>query len=343
MMKSFMSRVISGMMIAILIISSCAGCSSGSEESALTFTAMDTVMSLSVSGADGACESIRALAEQMDARLSAVDENSEIFALNRSGAAELNDDTAALVSRALELCAETGGAFDITVYHAVEEWGFTNGEYKVPDDSRLNELAAAIDYTAVTINGNTAELPDGVKIDLGAVAKGRLADGSRELLAESGADCAVLNLGGTILLYGKKPDGSPFRVGIADPGSAAAYFGTLSLSGGVVSTSGGYERYFEKDGRRYIHILDPDTAKPVDNGILSVTVITDEGAKADALSTALFVMGIDGAAEYCRVHPDFDCVILTADGKLYMTEGAAQGFAFTDGYDYEIEIIGGQA
>ena len=176
-------------------------------------------------------------------------------------------------------------------------------------------------------------------LDLGAVAKGYAADKSLELLQNSRAQAAILNLGGTICLYGKKPDNTRFKVGIADPENPAAYFGYLSCDSGIVATSGGYERYFEKDGKTYIHILDPSTAKPVENNILSVTVITDDGAKADAMSTALFVMGLDKAADYYRNHPDFNFIILTDDDHLYLTETIFDDFTLADGYGFTIEKI----
>ena len=336
MKKTIMIRVLCGFIF--LMIMTLAACSGAGEET-LSFTAMDTVMSLKAWGGDGVCESIRDRAGELDRELSAVDENSEVFALNRDGSASLGEDSAALIKRSLELGRELDGSFDITVYPAVREWGFTTGEYNVPTDERLDELADKIDYTAVELNGNTAALPEGVMIDLGAIAKGYLADEAKKLLDSSGAKGAVLNLGGTILMYGKKPDGSPFTVGIADPESPAAYFGYLSLSEGVAATSGGYERYFERDSKRYIHILDPTTARPVDNGVLSVTVICGEGVRADAMSTALFVMGADGAADYYRAHGGFDCVILTGDGELYITEGIAGSFTLSGGYDYKIHTI----
>lgn len=323
------------MMMILLLLSACG------EQSADTasFTAMDTVMSLTVWGGGESCARIRDRAVELEGRLSAVDESSELFALNRDGKAQLSADTASLLRRTLELSAQLGGALDPTVYPAILAWGFTTGEYAVPDDDLLAQLASRIDYTAVTLDGDTASLPENVMLDLGAVSKGYLADEARRILREQGASGAVLNLGGTVLLYGQKPSGEPFTVGVADPDAPASYFGILSLGEGVVATSGGYERWFERDGVRYIHILDPASAKPVDNGVLSVTVVTDEGTAADALSTALFVMGVDGALAYYRGHGGFDCVILTDGGELYLTEGVADRFILSEGYDYAIHTV----
>ena len=117
------------------------------------------------------------------------------------------------------------------------------------------------------------------------------------------------------------------------------YLGTLKIKDKAVVTSGGYERYFERNGRRYIHILDPKTAAPVENGVQSVTILTDDGTAADALSTALFVMGRDRAIEYYHTHPDFDFVILTDDGTISLTEGITDRFTLAQGYDLRIETI----
>lgn len=301
---------------------------------------MDTVMSLSIYGDSEVSDRIRQRITALDSALDATAADSEIARLNKQKSAAVSEDTARLLDRSLDLCERLEGSFDITVYPAVLAWGFTTGDYAVPDGDTLRRLAAATDYHAVRSQGNTYTLPDDVMVDLGAVAKGYAADVCGELLRDSSAQAAVLSLGGTVLLYGQKPDGSAFRVGVADPDNPAAYFGYLSCrNNGVIATSGGYERYFEQDGTRYIHILDPKTARPVDNGTLSVTVVADSGTDADALSTALFVMGADEAVAYYRAHPDFDFILLTDDGVLSITDGIYDNFTLSDGYDFTVRQI----
>ena len=315
-------------------------CASESSPSSASFQAMDTLMSLKVYGSADTCEQLQNKITELDSSLDATDEKSEIFRLNTEKSAVVSKDTAALLSDSLALCDRLDGCFDLTVYPAVQAWGFTTGDYRVPTDSELKTLSDKIDYTAVTLSDDDrVSLPENVMLDLGAVAKGYAADVSRTILADSKAQAAVLNLGGTICLYGKKPDGSRFTVGIADPENPAGYFGYLSCNDTTVATSGGYERYFEHGGKRYIHILDPATAAPVDNGILSVTIVSDSGAFADAASTALFVMGLDKATQYCRSHPGFDCIILTDDKSLYLTEGVYDDFTLSDGYDFALHKI----
>lgn len=336
-----MKRIIRGALCAltlccILLFTACGT----QREHTASFQSMDTLMTLKVYGGDDdICDHLQNRLETLDSLLDATDENSDIFRLNNDGRAEVSGDTAALLSRSLALCEKLDGAFDITVYPAVTAWGFVSGDHRVPDENEQKALADMIDYHSVSADGNLYALPEGVKLDLGAVAKGYAADECDAVLSDCHATAAVLNLGGTIKLYGQKPDGSRFTVGIADPDNPTGYFGTLICDQGVVATSGGYERCFEKDGKRYIHILDPATAAPVENAILSVTVYCDNGAEADALSTALFVMGLDRATEYYRNNGGFDFIILTDDDQLYLTEGIFDDFTLNEGYDFTVNKI----
>lgn len=327
-----MKKVLS-ILLCILMLLTFSGCTPATDEA--NFFAMDTAMSLKVWGGGNVCALLEARAHELDNKLSAASE-SEIFRLNENGTATLSDDTLSLVERTLALSKELKNYFDPTIYPAVLEWGFIDGNYRVPDDEWLDSLTSLIDSSRVQLDGNTVTLPAGFKLDLGAAAKGYLADECRTILSDCGASGAVLNLGGTILLYGEKPDKERFKVGIADPDNPAGYFGYLSCSEGVVATSGGYERYFEQDGKRYIHILDPTTAKPVDNGTLSVTIYSDDGTLADILSTALFVMGIDKATDYYKTHSGFDFIILTDDNRLYITEGICDDFTLSDGFSFSL-------
>ena len=338
-----MKTMIRGAICALLLTLCAVLASCGSvQPTASSFEAMDTVMSLKVYGGDTELGGkLQSRIEALDASLDATDENSEIYRLNTEKSAALSDDTAALLVDSLTLCEQLDGAFDITVYPAVQAWGFTAGDYRIPAENELKTLAEHIDYRGIKADNGAFTLSDQTQIDLGAVAKGYAADVCRDILNQNGAQAAILNLGGTICLYGQKPDGSRFTVGVADPDNPAACFGTLTCGACTVATSGGYERYFEQDGRRYIHILDPATAKPVDNGILSVTIVAADrnGTFADAASTALFVMGLDQAIAYYRQNNDFDFIILTDDHECYITEGIYEDFTLNDGYDYTLNKV----
>ena len=317
-------------LLALLLLSSCAPA-----EYTADFLAMDTVMSVTVYGkggrdaADGAEEQIKAL----EKLLSVTDTESEIYAANHSGgeAVAVSEDTAELLSRALELCGETGGALDVTVYPVVKAWGFTTGKYQVPEKSLLDRLVKRVDFTRIILDGNTLAVPEGMKLDLGAVAKGYAADRAAAALETRGVACAKLELGGNIHFIGTKPDGSPWRVAVRDP-FGEGYMGVLETDGGAVVTSGGYERYFVQDDITYWHIIDPRTGHPAESGLVSVTVAARSGVLADALSTALFVMGREKAEDFWRARRDFEFILIGEDGSVTVTPGLADRFTLSEAW-----------
>ena len=301
--------------------------------------AMDTVMELTAYGDRACVDEAVSLIHALEARLSVTAEDSDIARLNRSGGGEAAADTMALLKRALELCKLTGGALDVTVYPLVRAWGFTTGEYRVPEDALLAELITKVDYAAVQLDGRTVRLPEGALLDLGAVAKGWAADRITELWRGAGVKSGLINLGGNVQALGGKPDGSAWRVGIRDPFSEDI-LGAVSVRDAAVVTSGGYQRYFEQDGVRYCHIIDPETGRPADSGLASVTVIGAEGVLCDGLSTALYVMGREEAVRLWRENEGFDLVLVTEDGEVIITEGIEGSFIPMGDYaDKEIKVM----
>ena len=323
---------LSALCLAFVLLAGCAPAPAQSSPAAeRTFFAMDTIMALRLyqGGDREALERAEDRVKELEALWSVTDENSEIRALNRSGsAAGLSPETADLLDRALDMCARTDGALDISIYPVLRAWGFTTGEYAVPDDEAIAGLLSRVDYTRVVRDGTSAALPGGMEIDLGSVAKGYTGAVLASLLKESGVTSALLDLGGSIQAVGAKPDGSPWRVGIRDPEGDGS-LGVAEVIDQAVVTSGGYERYFEQDGVRYWHILDPETGKPARSGLASVTVIGEDGAVCDGLSTALFVMGLDGALEHWRQYQDFEAVFVSEDGSITITAGLQDKFALS--------------
>ena len=341
------TRIWTAALVLGLLLSLPAGCQVEDVGEESRIFAMDTVMTLTYYGQDResgreALEEGVAAVYELEDLLSATAPDSEISALNEEGQAHLSPDTAQLLSAALALCALTGGALDITAYPAVEAWGFTTGEYRVPNQAELEELGDHIDYTRVSLDQESAFLPDGMKLDLGAVAKGYTADRLAKLAQERDITSALLDLGqSTILALGAKPDGSPWRIGIQDP-QGEGYLGVLELEGQAMGTSGGYQRYFERDGVRYWHIIDPATAAPARSGLLSVTVVSPSGLACDGLSTALFVMGLERGTQFWRDHPEleFEALFILEDGSLALTSGLKDSFTLAQGYeDREVEVL----
>lgn len=163
----------------------------------------------------------------------------------------------------------------------------------------------------------------GMEIDLGGIAKGYTSSRVMDIFREHGVKHGLVSLGGNVQAIGTKKNGKPWRVAIQNPESEMEYLGVLNIEDKCVITSGGYERYFEKDGVHYHHIIDPRTGYPADSGLISATIISDDGALADGLSTSLFIMGKDEAEKYWREHADdFDYILEDEDGTLYVTEGA---------------------
>ena len=287
-------------------------------------------MALSVYGADGktasaALSAAEAEIYRLDALLSISREGSDILRLNRSGEAGLSEETLALISRALELAEETGGAFDPTVLPLMEVWGFPSGNYRVPEKGELDELLSSVGWERVSLQGDTVALPAGGGMDLGGIAKGYAAECVLGIMEDSGAESALAVLGGNVGALGMKPDGSPWKVAVADPEDTGKRLALIELGTPGESwyavTSGGYQRYFEENGRRYHHILDPETGAPAETDLTSVTVISRDGTLADALSTALFVMGREEAEDFWRSHRDEFEMVLWDGQTLYVTPG----------------------
>ena len=319
-------------LVMLITAQSCA-----SSEKTADFFAMDTYMSIKAYGGGDAVERAETLVFELERKLSATDGASEISAVNSAGSAKVSQETAELVTSALSLCELSGGALDISVYPVTRAWGFTTGDYRVPQEAELEELLRLVDYTKVTVSGDTVTLGEGMLIDLGAVAKGYAGDRVTALLRSSGVKSALINLGGNVQCLGRKPDGSRWKIGVQDP-SGSGYVGVIEAEDEAVVTSGGYERYFELDGKTYWHIIDPSDGRPADSGIISVTVVGASGLACDGVSTALFVIGKEKASELWRENGGFEVVFVTESGEIIITEGLSGRFTPSGGREVS-EVI----
>ena len=305
--------------------------------------AMNTYMTFTAYGerAEEALDAARQQIQDVEALWSVTDENSEIYRANHSGGQtiQVSEETAAILSFALEMAEKTGGALDPTIYPVLEAWGFTTDQKQVPSDEEIASLLAYVGYSRISLEGTQLTVPEGMELDLGAVGKGYTADLVTETLAGYGVESAVISLGGNVQAIGSRPDGSDWRIGIREPWGEGN-LGILEVSDAGVVTSGGYENYFEDgEGNIYWHILDPKTGHPANSGLQSVTIVSTAGKLCDALSTALFVMGADGAENYWRENGGFDMLLVTDDGEILITEGIAQQFTLGENREETVMVL----
>ena len=308
-------------LFCIFLLLSLLLCGCGKEDlTQETYFAMDTVMELKVWGKDSeeAVRQLKALISQLDSDWSTTSETSLLSRLNEDPDLELTEDQAALLEKAEYLSQYTGGCFDPKLRSLSQAWGFYQSEnqsedFTLPTDAQITAALAV------------------KKWDLGAAMKGYAGQACADLLYTLNVERAMLVLGGNVQTFGSKADGTPWQIGIQNPDGGDT-LGILAVTGTTsVVTSGDYQRYFEKDGVTYHHILDPQTGRPADSGLRSVTVICKDGMTADALSTALFVMGLDHATAFWRQNGGFEAVFVTTGGAIYATEGAA-----LSGCEYEV-------
>lgn len=277
-------------------------CGCGEPNATQTIFAMDTVMTFQVWGKDApqAVQRISHTISDLESRY------------NRAGLARGAADPAVL-QEALDLSRRTGGAFDPQLGSVTALWNFTAEDPKIPTAEQIRDALQEKTW------------------DLGGALKGYAGQKCVDILKEMQIDRAILNLGGNVQTYGQKKDETPWQVGIQSP-QGGNPVGILAVEGTAsVVTSGDYQRFFEVDGVRYHHILDPKTGYPARSGLRSVTVICRDGMTADCLSTALFVMGLEQGSAFWRESQDFEAVFLTEDGKIYATQGAS-----LSGCDYEV-------
>ncbi|USF27146.1 hypothetical protein N510_002092 [Firmicutes bacterium ASF500] len=336
-------RLLCVLLAAALCLSALTGCEKTPEPVEFSTFAMNTFMSFTFYGGDEkenqrVQDRMNVTLRRLDSLLCVNNESGDVNQINRGAGRKTKVDTltAELLSQSLELCRLTGGALDITAYPAVKAWGFTQEEHRVPAPDELEALAEKIDYSAVRLEGDTVTLPEGMELELGAVAKGYAGDVLAETVRASDIPSALLDLGqSTIMAVGTKPGGVPWRIGVVDPAQPGSYFAVVELQDMAMGTSGGYQRYFEQDGETYWHILDPDTAAPARSGLASVTVVSPSAFLCDGLSTALFVMGLEEGAQLWRDHPEleFEVIFVTEKGELYRTAGLEGRFSLAEGYE----------
>ncbi len=319
--------VFSLLVVLALVLTGCTGQSTQTEKD---LYAMDTIIAIRIP--DENSDQLFAECERMirayEAVLSRTDADSEVSRFNAcEQGMPLGEELLQIVSLSLELSRATDGAFDVTAEPLTALWDITGEAPRVPDPQEIACALDAVGYQQLALEGDvlTKSAP-AVHIDLGGVGKGYALGAITDYLREQGVEYGMVSFGGNIGLIGQKPDGADWKIGVKDPRDPDSIVGTLSLTGGYVAVSGDYERYFMADGVRYHHIFDPRTGYPANSGIQSVAVVCDDATLADALSTALFVMGYERALEfYHNGAYDFEAVFVTGDG-IFTTDGLTDRF-----------------
>lgn len=262
-----------------------------------------------------------ALADTYEHYFSRTLEDSDIYRINHADGTpvEVHEETANLIRKGIEYGALSDGAFDISIGALTELWDIPNNDGVIPTSDEIKAALSTVDYTQIVIDGNTVTLknPD-AKLDLGGIAKGYVADEMKRYLNAHGAHEGFINLGGNVLTLGKKSDGTSYRIGIKKPFSAEGETITaVDVTDKSVVTSGRYERYFEKDGRIYHHILDPHTGYPYNNDLNAVTILSDSSMEGDALSTICFSLGIKKGMEFIESMPDVDAIFIDTKNQVH--------------------------
>lgn len=337
-MKPIFKVIVCAAMAAICIVSQtgCAGKEPVSGDDFLLNTACNIKLYESPGSKSEQEALIRdtfALCRDYENRLSRTIKSSDIGRLNDAGGepVEVDPTTVEVVNAGLDYAERTEGVFDITVGELSELWNFSGDDPHVPDAAAIAEAVTHVDYRKVEILNDTASpeirLTDPqTKLDLGAIAKGYIADKAAEFLREKGVTSAVLNFGGNVVCIGEKPEGTPFVIGVEKPFSAEGgkekeMLGTLDVADKAVVTSGTYERKFYENGILYYHILDTKTGYPKETDLDGVSIIGPNSTDCDGLSTTCLMLGLEKGKALIDSLPDFEAVFVTKDGRVEATDG----------------------
>lgn len=300
------------------------GCQRNASETTRTGFYLNTVVSLTLydrTQDDPLFDRAMSLIGEYDSLLSKTTEGSDIYRINHANGApvEIDERTAELLSIALSYASLSDGLVDPTIGTLSDLWNFGDtNKGIVPSDKDIKEALSHIDYTKVKLSGSTVTLLDpDARLDLGFIAKGYIADKLKAFLMENGVTNGIINLGGNVLTIGTKPDGSDYRVGVQKPFSdTGTALTTLTVRDSSLVSSGNYERYFEKDGILYHHILSTKDGYPVNSGLSGVTIISKNSVDGDALSTLCFILGYEKGSKLIDSLPDTEAVFINDAGEL---------------------------
>lgn len=312
------------LILASLCLFPLTGCQKNAVETTRTGFYLNTVVSITLydrSGEDPLFDEAMSLIGEYDSLLSKTAEGSDIYRINhaKGSPVEVDARTAELLSIALSYASLSDGLVDPTIGTLSDLWSFGDtNEGIVPSREDIEEALSHIDYTKVKLSGNTVTLLDPkARLDLGFIAKGYIADKLKEFLTKNGVENGIINLGGNVLTIGTKPDGSDYHIGVQKPfAETGTALTTLTVRDRSLVSSGNYERYFEKDGTLYHHILSTRDGYPVNSGLNGVTIISENSVDGDALSTLCFILGYEKGRKLIDSLPDTEAVFISDADEL---------------------------
>lgn len=264
----------------------------------------------------------------------------EIYDLNQQagkGKVQLDPLTIKVLEKSQQVAALSSGVFDVTIGPLVKSWGIGSDHERIPSSEELKKLVPLTNYQDLILDEQTAYLKNpGQMVDLGGIAKGYAGDEAIAIYQKHGIQSAFISLGGNVVTLGNKPDGSPWKVGIMNPRSkedldGPQVLGAISVTNKAVVTAGDGERYFIRDGKRYHHILDPRTGYPAETDLMSVTLIMDASFDADALDTAVYILGREKGMELIKQVGGIEAVFITTDKKIFITDRLKETFTMLEG------------
>ncbi len=328
--RRFVSLLLCALLCAAMLLP-LSGCGETKMSQSQLF-AMDTVMTLTAYGKnrEAGLAAAQGIITSMDSMLDPELSGSTVASINSANGASvvIPGQVAEMLSTAKLVYDQSGGALDLSLYPLIKLWGFVDGKYYVPTAEEIGSALARRCFDQMVLNSfpssgsYSVSFPAGGQISFASIAKGCAAENAISAMRQAGVESGIISLGGNVQTLGLKPNGSKWTVAIQDPNNTASYLGVINVGETAVVTSGTYQRYFtDVKGKTYHHILSPTTGYPVSNSLLSVTIICEDGTMADALSTAMFVLGESRALNYWRTYGGFEMIMVTSDNRVVCTSG----------------------
>lgn len=333
-------------LVLISIIATITGCGSERTETPISRTEfmMDTIITLKIYDENDEKILDRAIKrlEEIETEMSVSIENSDVNKINKNAGVkpvQVNKDVYNVLERAKYYSTLSNGTYEPTIGPLVDLWNITGDDEadreraSIPSKEQINEKLNIVDYNDLELmEDNYVYLKrKEMKLDLGGIAKGYAADEVKKIFAENGVKSAILDLGGNIYAIGQKDNGDPWRIGVTNPFDPSnSYIGVLEVEDKSIVTSGDYERYITYKGKKYHHIISPKTGYPSENEVRGVSIISDESIDGDALSTTLFILGVDDGLELIKQLEGVEAIFITNDKEVVISEGVFDKFKLTN-------------